>query len=214
MIQELGYWGTEERGKSLEELEMATTDPRIDKYIDSAPEYAQPILKHLRDLVHEACPDVVETLKWRNAAFEHHGLLCGFAAFKNHAMFGFWKSKLLVERGFPEVGNLKSLADLPGDRQLIRTIKEAAKLNEQGIRQERTKRAAKPALKTPSYFMAAVKKNKKAHAHFQTFSPSRKRDYVEWITDAKSDDTRTKRLTQAVAWISEGKSRNWKYERA
>ena len=189
-------------------------DPRVDAYIQNAPEYARPILKHLRELIHEACPDVVETLKWRNPSFEHLGLLCGFAAFKNHAMFGFWKSKLLVEHGFPEVGDLKSLADLPSDRQLIRTIKEAAKLNEQGIKQERQKAAPRPVPKAPAYFMAAVKKNKKALAHFQAFSPSKKRDYVEWITDAKSDDTRTKRLTQAVAWISEGKARNWKYERA
>jgi hypothetical protein len=196
-------------------------DPRVDAYIANAPAYAQPILNHLRKLVHEAVPDVTETVKWRYPTFEHHGIMCGLAAFKSYATFGFWKAKLLVERGFPEAGDhglgrggkVTSMDDLPSDARLIRLIKEAAKLNEQGIRIERPKARPRPVLKAPPYFMAAVKKNKKALAHFQAFSPTKKRDYVEWITDAKTGDTRTKRLTQAVAWIAEGKSRNWKYEK-
>jgi hypothetical protein len=201
---------------------MPNRDPRIDTYISRAPDYAKPILKHLRKLIHEAVPEVTETVKWHFPTFEHHGIMCGLAAFKSYATFGFWKGKLLVERGFPEAGDygmgqsgkLTSMEDLPADRVLIRLIREAAKLNEQGIKIERAKSAKKPPVKPPTYFMAAVRSNTKALANFQAFSPTKKRDYVEWIAGAKSEDTRDRRLTQAVSWIAEGKSRNWKYERA
>ena len=121
-----------------------TTDPRIDTYIKKAPEYAQSILTHIRSVVHDACPDVQETLKWRSPTFVHHGILCGMAAFKHSALLGFWKSKVLVDRGFAEVGRLTSVADLPPDAELRRMIKAAMLLNEQGITLARPKRAKKP----------------------------------------------------------------------
>jgi len=121
-----------------------TTDPRIDTYIKKAPAYAQPILTHIRQVVHDACPDVQETLKWRSPTFVHHGILCGMAAFKHSALLGFWKSKVLVDRGFAEVGRLTSVADLPPDAELRRMIKAAMLLNEQGITLARPKRAKKP----------------------------------------------------------------------
>jgi hypothetical protein len=191
---------------------MPHSDPRVDAYIQKSPEYARPILTHLRKVVHDACPDVQETIKWGVPNFEHHGILCGIAAFKSDVTFGFWKSQLLADRGFPELGRLRSLADLPSDAELRRTIKAAMALNEEGIQPDRPRRGKKPPIRPPAYFMAAVKKNKKALTRFQAFSPSHKREYVEWVTEAKGEDTRQRRLTQAVAWIAEGKSRNWKYQ--
>lgn len=189
-------------------------DSRVDAYITKkAPEYARPIMSHLRKVLHETCPDVTETIKWGVPSFEYLGVFCGMAAFKTNVMFGFWKTKLLVERGFPEIPRLSSMDDLPSDALLKRTIKAAMQLNEKGIKVERSKTTKKPPVKTPTYFMAALKKNKKALGAYQAFSPSHKREYVEWITDAKASDTRQRRLTQAVTWIAEGKARNWKYER-
>ena len=199
---------------------MARKDPRIDAYIEKAAPFAKPILKHIRKVVHDACPGVEEAVKWGNPAFEYKGILCGMAAFKEHVTFGFWKAKLLSEQGFPEAGDtpvamgrITSVADLPPAARLEKMVKAAAALNEQGVKVERPKRDAKPPVKTPAYFIAALKKNKKALSAYDAFSPSHKREYVEWITEAKTDETRDRRLEQAITWIAEGKSRNWKYER-
>lgn len=204
---------------------MSTRDPRIDAYIDKAAPFAQPILKHIRRVVHAACPDVQETMKWSFPHFDYKGaMLCSMAAFKAHAVMGFWKAKLLADRGFPEVaagveqamghfGRMTSIADLPSEARLTRMIKAAAALNDEGITVKREKSAPKPAVKPPAYFMAAVTKNKKALAAYEAFSPSHRREYVEWVTEAKTEATRDKRLAQAVALLAEGKSRNWKYER-
>ena len=204
---------------------MSTRDPRIDTYIEKATPFAQPILKHIRRVVHTACPDVQETMKWSFPHFDYKGaMLCSMAAFKAHAAMGFWKAKLLADRGFPEVadgaeqamghfGRMTSIADLPSEARLTKLIKAAASLNDEGVTITREKKAPKPAVKTPAYFTAALKKNKKALAAFDAFSPSHRREYVEWVSEAKTEATRDKRLAQAVAWLAEGKSRNWKYER-
>ncbi len=196
------------------------TDPRVDAYIAKAQPFAQPILRHLRELVHEACPEVEEDMKWSHIHFDYKGMFCGMASFKAHCTFGFWKHTLLVDRGLIEgpmtgmgsLGKLTSMDDLPSDRKLIAAIKAAAKLNDDGVKTTRPKHAPKPAVKVPPYFTAAVKKNKKAHAAFQNFSPSHRREYIEWITEAKTDDTRQRRLATAIGWMASGKSRNWKYE--
>ena len=200
---------------------MARKDPRVDAYIDSAAPFAQPILRRLRRLVHSACPDIVEGMKWSFPHFDYKGIFCGMAAFKGHCTFGFWKHKLLEtelpavdEKGMGQFGCLRSEDDLPGDAAMIRIIKTAARLNDEGVKVRRQKRAPKPAVKPPVYFLAAVKKNKAAHAAYQKFSPSHRREYVEWVTEAKTEETRLRRLTQAVAWMAEGRSRNWKYERS
>ena len=201
------------------------TDPRMDAYIEKAQPFAQPILTHIRRIVHAALPDVQETIKWSHPSFDYNGsMLCSMAAFKAHAVMGFWKAKLLVAQGFKELeegaeqamghfGRLTSIADLPPEPRLTKMIKAAAALNDQGITVKREKSAPKPAVKPPTYFMAAVRKNKKAFAAFEAFSPSHRREYVEWVTEAKTDATRGKRLAQTVTWLAEGKSRNWKYER-
>jgi hypothetical protein len=200
---------------------MASRDPRVDAYIKKSAPFARPILTHLRDVVHRACPDVVEGTKWSFPHFDYKGIFCSMAAFKAHCTFGFWKYKLIEkmlpqadENAMGQFGRVTSISDLPDDRTLIRIIQTAARLNDEGIKVTRAPAKKKPPLKVPTYFMAAIKKNKKALAAFSEFSPSHKREYVEWVTEAKTDDTRNRRLAIAVVWMAEGKSRNWQYERA
>jgi len=202
---------------------MGTRDPRIDAYIAKQKDFAQPILVHIRDVVHAACPDVEETMKWSSPHFDYQGsMMCGMAAFKEHAIFGFWKGALIDgvnpnrNRGGEAMGNfgrLTSVKDLPGKRALTALIKQAMRLNDEGTTVPRPKKAPKPAPKVPTELASALKKNKKAAAHFAAFSPSHRREYVEWIVDAKREETKAKRVAQAVEWIAEGKGRNWKYER-
>ncbi|GGB06555.1 YdeI/OmpD-associated family protein [Puia dinghuensis] len=203
---------------------MPSTDARIDAYIAKSAGFAQPILAHLRQLVHKACPEVTETVKWSMPFFEYNGSpLCNMAAFKQHCSFGFWNasqmkdanSKLQVkERG--AMGNfdrITSVKDLPSDKMMLAYIKEAVTLIEKGVKKPAAKKAPKPELPVPPELTAALKKNKKAQATFEAFSPSHRREYIEWITEAKTDATRDKRLATTVEWLTEGKSRMWKYEK-
>ena len=194
-------------------------DPRIDAYIERAAPFAQPILVHLRELVHEACPGAEETMKWSMPTFMHAGgILCGLAAFKQHASFGFWKHALVVGEGEPRdgmgsYGKMASLKDLPPKKTLLAHVRKAMKLNEDGVKSPvRRKSAPKPPPEAPHDLAAALEKNKAAKATFDAFPPSCKREYVEWIVEAKREETRAKRLAQAVEWMAEGKRRNWKYE--
>jgi hypothetical protein len=193
---------------------MQTTDPRIDAYIKKSRDFARPVLTHLRKLVHEACPDVVETLKWSMPSFEYKGILCGFAAFKEHCTFGFWKQSLLEEGNFPAKTAMGSfgLKDLPNDRTMKKLIKEAVRLNEEGIKVKRTVSKAKKELVVPDMLTEALARNAAAAETFYSFPYSKRKDYVEWITEAKTDATRDKRLGTAIEWLAEGKARNWKYE--
>jgi len=195
---------------------MGNRDPRIDDYIAKQRDFAKPILTYLRDVIHDACPDCEETLKWSSPAFTYHGLLAGFAAFKEHATFGFWKHDLVVgkERGdaMGSFGRLTSVKDLPSKRELVALIKKAMELNEKGVTVPRMKGAPKKPIRMPAYMKTALAKNKKAKSAYDAFSPSHQREYLEWITEAKTDETRQRRLSQAVEWLAEGKSRNWKYE--
>jgi uncharacterized protein YdeI (YjbR/CyaY-like superfamily) len=202
---------------------MAKTDKRIDAIIAKAEPFAQPILRHIRELVHEACPDVAETVKWGMPHFDYKGVMCGMAAFKKHAVMGFWKASLMKDKKLLEnaasetsmghLGKLTSLKDLPPDRVVKAYIKEAMELNEMGAKVERTKPTRNKKVTVPAYFKKAIDKNKAASKVFQEFSPSKKQDYVDWITEAKTEETRDKRMKTAVEWIAEGKGRNWKYER-
>ncbi|TPW16303.1 MAG: hypothetical protein FD129_750 [bacterium] len=202
---------------------MPTKDPRVDAYIAKSAPFARPILKHLRKLVHQACPDCEETLKWGMPTFLHHGMLCGFGSFKEHATFGFWKYALLIdEKGSPGrataekamgmFGCLKSVKDLPSDRVLLGLVRKAMKLNEDGIKVPKAKsKHPKPAITMPPALAAALSRNRKAKATFDAFSPSHRKEYMEWIGEAKSDVTRDRRLLMAIEWLEEGKPRNWKY---
>jgi uncharacterized protein YdeI (YjbR/CyaY-like superfamily) len=199
---------------------MGTKDPRIDAYIARSAEFSRPILHHLRQIVHAGCPDVEETIKWGAPHFMYHGMLCRMAAFKSHCAFGFWKGTLLsalTKRGksyeaMGQLGRIERLADLPSEKFLIQQVKAAMRLNEQGVKAPtKHKPRAKTPLKVPASLATALKKNAQARATFAGFSSSHKREYVEWITEAKTVATRQKRLDTALAWMAEGKVRNWKY---
>ncbi|MGI9077439.1 MAG: YdeI/OmpD-associated family protein [Gemmatimonadaceae bacterium] len=198
-------------------VNMEHTDPRIDAYIAKAAEFARPILQHLRTLVHEGCPEVEETLKWGIPHFMHEGMLCFMAGFKNHCAFGFWKRDMLIPDSAEAMGNfgrITALSDLPKDKIVIALVKQAARSNEAGEKRPKRPRRAKKDLPMPVELAKAFRKNPRAKAAFEKFSPSRKREYVEWITEAKTEATRTKRLATAIEWMAEGKPRNWKYMKA
>ena len=201
---------------------MPTKDPRIDKYIKEAADFAKPILIHIRNLVHAGCPDVEETLKWGMPSFLHEGILCGMAAFKQHCTFGFWKGSLIIgkdgrsqEEAMGQFGRLTSLTDLPSDKVILGYIKEAIRLNDEDVQVPRRapSKVKKKELVIPDYFLAVLKKNKKVFATFEQFSYSHKKEYVEWITEAKAEETRQRRLQTALKWLAEGKARHWKYEK-
>jgi uncharacterized protein YdeI (YjbR/CyaY-like superfamily) len=190
-------------------------DPRVDAYIAKAPEFAQPILIHLRALAHKACPDVEESLKWRMPFFSRKGILFGMAAFKQHCAIHFWKGKLILGKdrranGFGNLGKITTLSELPGKQELLRYLKKAAELNESGVKNAPVK-AAKKSLIVPAYFRTALNQNKKAKTTFDNFSYSHKKEYVTWIAEAKREETREKRLKTALQWLAQGKPQNWKY---
>lgn len=196
---------------------MGKKDPRIEEYIANAQPYARPILKQIRKAVHAGCPDVEEDLKWRHAAFMYKGILCGMAAHKEHVTFGFWDQMVggteKAGEAAGQFGRLTSVDDLPPEKKFVTMVKDAVKNRDAGIKPTRMKTAPKAPIEVPGYFTAALKKNKKAQAAFDDFSPSHRREYLEWITEAKQEATRERRIAQALEWIAEGKSRNWKYER-
>ena len=202
---------------------MPEKDIRIDNYISKSAAFAQPILKHLRQLVHKACPGVEETMKWSFPHFDYKGSMCSMASFKNHCAFGFWKGAIMKDSdgvlheqgnsGMGSLGKITSLKDLPNDKTLIAYIKEAIQLNEDGVKLPPRKKTEQKDLLVPSSLATALKKNKKAQTVFEAFSPSHKKEYIEWITEAKTEETRNKRMATALEWLAEGKSRNWKYER-
>jgi uncharacterized protein YdeI (YjbR/CyaY-like superfamily) len=205
---------------------MGTKDPRVDAYIAKSADFAKPILTHLRKLIHDTCPSVEETIKWSFPHFTYKGpanrsprILCSMASFKQHCAFGFWytDNKSNDQQAAPamgQYGRITSLADLPKDDVLVKQIKKAVRVHDGGIKPRiTTKPAKKKELKIPAYLTAALKKNKNALATFNKFSYSNKKDYVEWIEEAKTEETRKKRLDTAIEWLSEGKTRNWKYQK-
>jgi uncharacterized protein YdeI (YjbR/CyaY-like superfamily) len=199
---------------------MPTLDKRIDAFIAKSAPFARPILTQLRATIHKACPDVVETIKWGMPAFDHHGPLCQFAAFKQHAVFGFWKASLIKgadKKALDAMGNfgrITSVRDLPSSRELTRLIKSAMKLNEEGVKVPRVlKHPSVTTLKPPADLTAALKRNAKAAAFFKSLAPGQRGEYIAWITGAKQEATRATRLKTTVEWLAQGKRRNWKYEK-
>lgn len=194
---------------------MARKDPRVDAYIRKAQPFAQPILKHLRKVVRAGCPDCEETIKWQMPFFDYKGPLCFMAAFKQHASFGFWRGKLLRadrdQQGMGHFGRITSVDDLPGERQLIEYVRKAAQLNERGIKKSPRRRTTTPHLALPADLKSELARNAKARKTFDNFSYSHKKEYVEWITGAKREETRKRRLRTAMQWLSQGKPQNWKY---
>lgn len=199
---------------------MGKTDVRVDAYIAKSATFAQPILRRLREMVHSVCPEVEETIKWRFPNFMYKGMLCHMAAFKQHCSFGFWHQEIRDAvsdskraGGMGQLGRITSLTDLPSASTLKRHIKQAMKLNDTGVKSPRPKPKAKQPLTVPIDVKQALKKHKQAQAAFDAFSPSHRREYIEWITEAKQQATRDRRIATMLKWLAEGKSRNWKYER-
>lgn len=202
---------------------MGTKDKRIDSYIAKSAEFARPIMEHLRILIHKACPEVTETIKWGMPSFEYKGPFVGFAAFKKHAVLGFWKAALMKDSkvltgkdtkgAMGNLGRIESIEDLPKDSVILKWVKEAKKLNDEGVklvRKEKPKHEKKE-YKMPDYFAKVLSKNKTAKHTFENFSPSHKREYLEWIIEAKTEETRNKRMEKALEMLTEGKAKNWKY---
>ncbi len=199
-------------------------DKRIDAYIAKSPEYARPILKHIRELVHAVVPDVEETIKWSHCAFDYCGKgMCMMAAFKNYAIITFWKGKIMADPAgilqlderdaVGHLGLFKMLKDMPSDKLVKQYIKEAARLNKEGIKLPPKAKKEKEELVIPAELTKALSKNKKAQKIFDAASYSFKKEYAMWIADAKTEATKNNRLRSAIEWIAEGKGRNWKYER-
>jgi len=201
-----------------------TNDPRVDAYIEKAAHFAQPVLKHIRKLMHQACPQITESVKWGMPFFIQQGvILANMAAFKQHCAFGFWGSemkKLLAADGLESsqamgsMGRITGMEDLPSDKMLLGYMRRAGELVDSGERTksiDRPKKTVKRPVRIPAELAAALKKNKLAAKAFEGFSPSCRREYAEWIAEAKRPETREKRLAQAIAWMAQGKTRYWKY---
>jgi len=201
---------------------MPKRDSRVDAYIAKSADFAKPILVHFRAIVDEACPEAAETIKWSTPSWDYAAaMLCSMAAFKQHCSFGFWKANLLTLNGKPlgigaegQLSRITSVKDLPSRSTLIRLVKQAAKLNADGVTESvmsgrsRVPREAPP---VPTDLERALAGNRKARDVFEAFPPSHQREYVEWITEARREETRAQRVATTLEWLSEGKSRNWKY---
>lgn len=202
---------------------MSITDPRIDAYIENAQPFAKPILIHLREIIHETCPEIEETWKWSFPHFMYKGkILCAFSAFKQHCGFGFWLEKEMntmkeltkgaESTGMFTLGKIRSIDDLPSKVLLKTAIQEAMELTDMGVTVKKAA-AEKKETEVPQYFSDALNENADAKKVFENASPSFRKEYSMWITDAKTEATRNKRIEQALEWISAGKGRNWKYEK-
>ena len=206
---------------------MALKEKKIDAYIAKSADFAKPILNHIRELVHKTCPDVEEKVKWGMPFFDYKGeMLCHMASFKQHAVMGFWKASLMKdsilfenaksETAMGHLGKITSLKDIPSDKKITAWIKEAMVLNDKGIKlpaKIKPTEKEKKELTVPDYFTKALAKNKKAKQAFENFAYSHKKEYLAWVTEAKTEETRNKRIATALEWMAEGKSRLWKYEK-
>ncbi len=214
------------RPEKLDKLD--NFNPKVDAYINKAKPFAQPILEHLRELVHKACPSVEETIKWSRPFFEYKGAILGnMSAFKEHCSFGFWgeeigavlrEAKAVQDGAMGSLGRITTVKDLPPDKQMHAWIRQATAFIDSGnytspiAARHKVVKAPKAPPETPTEFATALKKDKKAATAFANLSPSCKREYVEWIAEAKRPETRDKRIATAIEWIAEGKQRNWKYQ--
>lgn len=196
---------------------MAVRDERIDAYIAAQADFARPILMLIRERVHAASPDVGEALKWSMPFFTYGDKnLCNMAAFKAHAAFGFWHDKVMAKdkdgSAMGQFGKLESIADLPSEAEMASLLGQAIALIDRGVK-VRAPVQKRPDLPVPPAFTAAIEADPMAGAQWSAFPVGKRRDYIEWVNDAKQEAIRDRRIAQAVEWIAEGKSRTWKYER-
>jgi uncharacterized protein YdeI (YjbR/CyaY-like superfamily) len=200
---------------------MNNRDQRVDSYIAKSAPFAKPILTRIRAAVHKGCPDVQETMKWSFPHFDYKGMLCAMAAFKQHCTLGFWKASLLKESGLTtksaeamgQFGRITSADDLPPEKELVALVRQAARLNDEGVKVVRKAKTPRPMPKAPPAFLKALRANTTAKSAYDALSPSHRREYLEWIAEAKTGATRDRRIATTIEWLAEGKTRNWKYER-
>ncbi|MCT2563273.1 YdeI/OmpD-associated family protein [Chryseobacterium herbae] len=202
---------------------MEKHSPKIDAYIEKSKDFAKPVLEYIRETVHEFCPDAEETMKWSFPHFLYQGKnLCAMASFKQHCTFGFWLEKEMktmkeITRDIEKnsmfsLGKITKIEDLPSKPQLKKAIREAMELTDLGVTLKKAP-PSKTETEIPDYFQDALNDNKKAAEVFEKGSPSFRKEYINWITEAKTEATRNKRMEQSLEWITEGKARHWKYER-
>ena len=194
-------------------------DKKVDNYIIQSADFAKPILSHLRKLIHNACPDVQEMIKWGFPHFDYKGMLCNMAGFKNHCAFGFWKAALMKDAvsfkinnatSMGHAGKIKNLSDLPPDNMIIVQIKEAMRLNEEEIKLPDRRLKNREEVMIPDLLKKEFAKNKKASDTFNSLSHPHKKEYTEWINEAKTEETKSKRIATTIEWLAAGKTRNWK----
>jgi uncharacterized protein YdeI (YjbR/CyaY-like superfamily) len=200
---------------------MKAKNDRVDNYINKSADFSKPILNHLRELVHSVCPDVTETIKWGFPHFEYKGIICSMASFKFHCAFTLNKASLIADpekvlskigkSAMGHFGQIKSLRDLPSDDIMRAYIKEAVRLNEEGIKLPSKSKSAEKELIIPDYFLDTLNQNPKAKEIFEKFSYTNKKEYADWVMEAKTETTRNKRIATSIEWIAEGKIKNWKY---
>ena len=209
-------------------MENASLNSKVDAYLGKVRPFAQPIMGHLRELIHKGCPGVVETIKWSRPFFEYRGvILCNISAFNEHCSLGFWgeeigavlrQARALQDGAMGSLGRITSLNDLPSDKLLLGWIRQARSFIDNGqytspiAARHKVAKAPKPPVEAPDDFAAALVKNKAAAAVYAAFSPSCKREYTDWIAEAKRPETRERRIASAIEMIAEGKQRNWKYQ--
>lgn len=202
---------------------MEKYNPQVDEYIEKSADFAKPILNYLRETIHEVCSDAEEAIKWKFPTFMYKGkILCSTVSFKQYCSMGFWlhdemKTIKNLDTGVEKtnmfsLGKITKMEDLPSKPQLKKIILEAMELTDMGVTLKKSA-PSKTEIPVPDYFQNALGENKKALETFQKSAPSFRKEYVNWIVDAKTETTRNKRIEQAIEWISEGKGRNWKYEK-
>ena len=200
---------------------MASYNPAVDEYISKSAEFARPILKHLCELIHKACPQIDETIKWTCPHFMYQGrILCSIAAFSSHCILGFRLASAMKDpdkifelkdkNAMGHLGKIGSLKVLPQNSVLTAYVKEAAQLNAQNFKLPREK-SGKGKFQMPKEFAAALSKNNKANQVFDKLSEPKQYEYIEWVAEARTEPTQTKRISTSIEWLNEGKSRNWKY---
>jgi len=203
---------------------MSKFNPQFDEYIKKSADFAKPIMEYLRQIIHETCPEVEEIIKWGNPHFDYKDdMMCILAGYKNHCSFSLYKAELMSDTKIIEsvkagqkmgyMDKLKSLSDLPAKETLVAYIKEAMVLNENGVKKAKPVSEKPKVIEVPDYFSEKLATNPLAKEVFESKSPSFRKDYLVWITDAKTEATRQKRMEQSLEWIAEGKGRFWQYEK-
>lgn len=202
---------------------MEKYNAQVDEYIEKSPDFAKPVLNYLREIIHETCPETEEAIKWKFPAFMYKGkILCSITAFKHYCSLGFWLHQEMKtikdlettaeKSSMFSLGKITKMEELPSKSLLKKAVKEAMELTDMGVTMKKAA-PSKTETEIPDYFQSALKANKKAAQVFEKASPSFRKEYIKWIMEAKTEATRSKRMEQALEWIAEGKSRNWKYEK-